>query len=187
MFKKIIVIILLVAISIFVFVKYFNNSETLEENISQKEEGFSNSNILENVEYVSKDTKGNQYIIKAKKGEIDFNNSDIIFLEDVSSTIMLLNSDVIKIKSDFGKYNTSNYDTIFSKNVIIDYLDNKITGEYLDFSLIDNRMILSRNIVFTNLENILKGDVIEMDIETKDTKIFMYEKEKKVNIKNKKY
>ena len=100
---------------------------------------------------------------------------------------MLLNSDVIKIKSDFGKYNTSNYDTIFSKNVIIDYLDNKITGEYLDFSLIDNRMILSRNIVFTNLENILKGYVIEMDIETKDTKIFMYEKEKKVNIKNKKY
>ena len=134
------------------------------------------------------------FFLESKEGWIEDsleiiknNNSDIIFLEDVSSTIMLLNSDVIKIKSDFGKYNTSNYDTIFSKNVIIDYLDNKITGEYLDFSLIDNRMILSRNIVFTNLENILKGDVIEMDIETKDTKIFMYEKEKKVNIKNKKY
>ena len=163
---------------VFLFLLNILIIRNLEENISQKEEGFSNSNILENVEYVSKDTKGNQYIIKAKKGEIDFNNSDIIFLEDVSSTIMLLNSDVIKIKSDFGKYNTSNYDTIFSKNVIIDYLDNKITGEYLDFSLIDNRMILSRNIVFTNLENILKGDVIEMDIETKDTKILCMKKKK---------
>ena len=57
----------------------------------------------------------------------------------------------------------------------------------LCFSLLDNRMIISRNIVFTNLENILKGDVVEINIETKDTKIFMYEKEKKVNIKNKKY
>ena len=46
-------------------------------------------------------------------------------------------------------------------------------------------MIISRNVVYTNLENILKADVIEINIETKDTKIFMYEKEKKVNVKSK--
>ena len=37
-------------------------------------------------------------------------------------------------------------------------------------------MIISRNVVYTNLENILKADVIEINIKTKDTKIFMYEK-----------
>ena len=37
----------------------------------------------------------------------------------------------------------------------------------------------------TNMENILKADVIEMNIKTKDVKIFMYEKDKKVNIQNK--
>ena len=46
-------------------------------------------------------------------------------------------------------------------------------------------MIISNNVVYTNLENILKADVIEINIETKDTKIFMYEKNKTVNIKNK--
>ena len=46
-------------------------------------------------------------------------------------------------------------------------------------------MIISRDIVYNNLDNILKADVIELDIKTKDTKIFMYEKEKKVNIKSK--
>ena len=46
-------------------------------------------------------------------------------------------------------------------------------------------MIISKNVIYTNLENILKADVIEINIKTKDTKIFMYEKEKKVNIKNK--
>ncbi len=187
MLKKIVVVILLIIAGIIIYIKYLNNQKTYELNISEKEEILSNSNILENVEYISKDAKGNQYIIRAKKGEIDFDNSDIIFLENVRSTIILSNSDVIKIKSDFGKYNTINYDTIFSRNVTIDYLDNNITGEYLDFSLVKNRMIISRNIVFTNLENILKGDVVEINIETKDTKIFMYEKEKKVNIKNKKY
>jgi hypothetical protein len=37
------------------------------------------------------------------------------------------------ITSNYGKYNTINYDTIFSKNVKIDYVDNIITGDYLDF------------------------------------------------------
>ena len=45
-------------------------------------------------------------------------------------------------------------------------------------------MIISRNVVYTNIENILNADVIEINIETKDTKILMYEKEKKVNIKS---
>ena len=46
-------------------------------------------------------------------------------------------------------------------------------------------MIISKNIIFTDLNNSLKADVIELDIKTKDTKIFMYEKGKKVIIKSK--
>ena len=57
----------------------------------------------------------------------------------------------------------------------------------MDFSLIKNKMIFSRNIIYTNLENILQADVIEIDIDTKNTKIFMYEENKKVNIKNRDY
>ena len=46
-------------------------------------------------------------------------------------------------------------------------------------------MVISRDIVYTNLDNVLVADVLEMNIETKDTKIYMYENKKKVNIKNK--
>ena len=66
----------------------------------------------------------------------------------------------------------------------MNYLDNKITGEYLDFSIKRGTMIISKNVIYKNLDNVLKADVMEMNIETKDTKIFMYEYEKKVNIKN---
>ena len=75
-------------------------------------------------------------------------------------------------------------DRNISKNVLVKYLENKITGEYLDFSVERNSMIISRNVVYTNLENILKADVINVDIITKDIKIFMYEKEKKIKIKS---
>mgnify|MGYP001446923033 CR=1 FL=1 len=38
--------------------------------------------------------------------------------------------------------------------------------------------------IYSNLETILNADVIEINIKTKDTKIFMYEQNKTVNIKN---
>ena len=144
-----------------------------------------NSNFIENVNYTTKDADGNEYVINSLQGEIDYSNSNILYLTKVKAIIKLKNSENIIITSDFGKYNSNNFDTIFSKNVIINYLDNKISGEYLDFSLSRNSMIISKNLVYTNLENILKADVIEIDIKTKDTKIFMYEKDKKVNIKSK--
>ena len=96
----------------------------------------------------------------------------------------MINSDDITITSKYGKYNSENFDTIFTKNVIINYLNNEITGEYLDFSLERNLLLISKKVVYTNLKNILKADVIEMNIKNKDTKIFMHENQKKVNIKS---
>ena len=186
MLKKIFVVLIIIAIIIAIYLKFFEREKVIKKKILEDVETYS-SNILVDVEYISKDVKGNEYLIKAKKGEIDFNNSNIIFLEDVKAIIKLTNSEKIYINSNFGKYNTSNFDTIFSKNVMVEYLENKITGEYLDFSLVQNRMIISKNIIYTNLENILKADVIEINIDTKDTKVFMYEKNKKVNVKNKNY
>ena len=144
----------------------------------------SKSNIINEVSYQSYDANGNEYLINALKGEIDLSNSDIIFLTDVNAKINLKNSNSILIRSKFGKYNIKNFDTIFSKNVNIFYLESKITGEYLDFSIDRSSMVISRNVVYTNDKNILKTDVVEIDIKTKDTKIFMYDEKKKVNVSN---
>ena len=181
-------LLILFTIIIFFFIYYeFNKEEKISETITDvSEDTIYSSNIIENVFYNSKDASGNEYIIKALKGEIDHSNSNIIFLTNVKATIRLKNSSDITISSNYGKYNIENYDTIFSKNVIIKYIDNNIKGEYLDFSLNKNMMIISREVTYTNTENFLKADVIEMNLKTKDIKIFMYEKEKKINIKTKK-
>ena len=154
------------------------------ENENQKDldEKLESFNTIEDVSYSAKDIKGNEYFLKASEGTIDQNENNFIFLKFVNATIKLKDYRLIEISSDFGKYNIKNYDTIFSKNVIITYLNNKITGDYLDFSLDKNLMIISKNVVMRNEKSSLKADVIEVNIETKDIKIFMYEENKKVLI-----
>ena len=170
---------------IFTFFKIVKNEKKIKIKEEKKEDIKLSSNVIKNVNYSSKDIKGNEYIINASEGEIDYSNTNIIFLTNVRALIKLNNSEIIKITSDYGKYNTINFDTIFSKNVEINYLENKIISEYLDFSIKRNSMIISKNVIYNNLENVMTADVIEINIETKDTKIFMYEDKKKVNIKNK--
>ena len=166
---------------IFIYFKFFkiNKNEFVQE---KNDEIISKSNIIKDVEYSTKDKDGNEYIIKAKEGEIDFTDTNIIFLKNVNALIIFVDSQKVTIVSDFGKYNSVNNNTIFSKNVIINYLDNKITGEYLDFSLERNSMIISKNVVYSNLENVLKADVVEMNIKTKDTKIFMMDEKENIKI-----
>ena len=155
-----------------------------KENNDIEEEKIQSSNVIEDVSYSAKDTKGNEYSLNAGLGTIDQNESNFIFLKSVEANIKLKNYESIEISSDFGKYNINNYDTIFSKNVIITYLDTRIVGNYLDFSLDKNLMIISKNVSLKNDKSSLKADVIEINIETKDIKVFMYEENKKVNIKS---
>ena len=183
--KNIFLVIFFFSLIVFIYIKISETKKTQDITVKIPENERSNSNIINDVEYNSKDTKGNEYKILASAGEIDYTNSNNIYLTNVKALINLKNSENITITSDFGKYNNVNFDTIFSKNVIIKYLDNKITSEYVDFSIKRNSMEISKNVIYTNKNDIMKADVIEINIETKDTKIFMYEENKKVNIKSK--
>ena len=179
------IVLIFITLLIIAYSNFFNKEETVELEPIKEEREIYSSNIIKDVKYTTKDAEGNEYTITAAEGEIDYTNSNILYLINVNALIKFANLDSISIKSEYGKYNSENFDTIFSKNVIINYLDNNITGEYLDFSLDRNLMLISRKVVYTNLENILKADAIEINIKTKDTKIFMYESQKKVNIKSK--
>ena len=161
-----------------------NSNQNLELEIEKEEidrESFS-SNILENVNYSSIDPEGNEYNIFASEGEIDIKNNQTIFLKNVKASIKLKNSDTVLISSGFAKYNANNLDTIFTENVVIENLENKIIGEYLDFSMLRKNIIISKDVIFKNNSNILKTDVIEIDIDTKNIKFYMNEKDKKVSM-----
>jgi len=181
---RIIFIILLFIIILILLNSIFFKKENKSQIKTQKlENEVYSSNKIKDVKYTTKDSDGNEYVITAVEGEIDYSNTNIIYLKNIKAIIKLINSYDILITSDYGKYNSGNFNTIFSKNVVINYENNEITGKYLDFSLERNSLLISKKVVYKNLKNTLKADAVEMNIKTKDTKIFMYENQKKINIK----
>jgi len=183
---QVIMVLVIVIISLWFYLKYFtkNFEDAKEAPVGEKidENQNNTSTYINDINYVSTDVKGNKYQITAKKAEIKVENSDVMFLRDVMAFIFIKDSDTVKITSNFGKYNSKNYDTIFSENVIVIYPGHKITGEYLDFSFLSNLGIFNTNVIYNGEKINLFADKIEMNLATKDTKIFMNETGKKVLI-----
>ena len=179
-------IFLVILISLLFFLKYFRNTiEPTEKKVQIENLNLNDSNssnFIEDINYISRDAKGNKYQITSKKAEIDANEPDVMFLENVIAYVYFKDRDTMKITSDFGKYNSKNYDTIFYENVIVIYPGHKITGEYLDFSFLSNLGTFTENVVYTGEKTNLFADKIEMNLTTKDTKIFMNDTGTKVLI-----
>ena len=167
----------MILISLWFYLKYFtkNFEDVKETPVIEKidENQNSTSTYIDDINYVSTDINGNKYQITAKQTEIEAENSDVMLLKDVVAFVFIKDSETIKITSNFGKYNSKNYDTIFSENVIVVYSGHKITGEYLDFSFLSNLGIFTTNVIYTGGKTNLFADKIEMNLTTKDTKIFM--------------
>ena len=183
---QVVMVLIIILISLWFYLKYFTkNFEVVKETpaIERIDENQNNSSTyINDINYVSTDVKGNKYQITAKQAEIKVENPDMMFLRDVVAFIFIKDSDTVKITSNFGKYNSKNYDTIFSENVIVIYPGHKITGEYLDFSFLSNLGIFSTNVIYNGGKTNLFADKIEMNLTTKDTKIFMNDTGKKVLI-----
>ena len=189
MTKKLYIQILLIftfaLISLLVFFKYFNKTIT-KDNLrinTEKTENINNS-MIEDLKYLSTDKEGNEYKIEAKKGNIDKDNPDIIYLENVEAVILLQNSETILIKSEFAKYNTKNFDTLFNNSVSLDYGEHGLKSEFLNLSFENNLVSIYDNVRYLSGISSLKADRAEIDILNKNTKIFMENSNKKVQINN---
>ena len=143
------------------------------------------NNLIKNLSYFSKDNLGTEYIIESKYSELNLDNVDIISMENVSAKIIMVNSEPIYVTSNFAKYNNENYETTFTDNVLIVYLDNKIRCEKFHISIKNNFANVTDNVIYENPNGILIADTIEIDLITKNSKIFMIDKNKKVMVLNK--
>ena len=174
---QLLLIFLIFLITVFFYLEYFNDSpKTLKNKVLEKKTNInqnSSSTYIDNIDYVSFDAEGNRYNITAKQSEIKIENPDIMFLTDVIAYIFIKDSGTVKVTSNFGKYNSKNYDTVFSENVIVIYPGHKITGEYLDFSFLKDLGTISKNVIYSGDKTNLFADKVEINLTTKDTKIFM--------------
>jgi LPS export ABC transporter protein LptC len=166
------------------YLKYFKNSQKISTEDKQVITSQNDSSTyIDNVNYISSDTRGNRYQITAEQAEIKSEDSDVMSLENVAAYIFIKDSDTIMITSNFGVYNSKNYDTIFSENVTILYPSHKITGKYLNLSFLKNLGTISKDVIYKGKKTSLFADKVEINLTTKDTKIFMDDKNNKVLVK----
>ena len=196
MYKKILIqFLLLITIFIIVFSTfflYFNKKEKLKISsspiIKEKESLIDDETgtLIKDINYSFSDLSGNYYELLSEVGKVDINNSDKIFMTNVVATIYLVDSSPVKITSKHANYNKINHETSFFENVKVTHLIHKATSENLDISFNDNLASMYNNIVYNKPGTNLKADRLEIDLITKNSKIFMDNKTEKIKIINKK-
>ena len=191
--KKILIqislLLLVLLIILITFNKYFNNAQknsTINKQNDEKKISDKNrNNLIKNIYYVSNDSADNIYEIMSETGEINTENSSIIKMTDVIAKITFSNSEPVNITSKYAEYNNENYETTFTENVLVTYVDHKIKAERMRLSMEENLATMSKDIFYNNSDVELVADKVEIDLLTKDSKIFMDNKYKKVEITGK--
>ena len=151
-----------------------------EQKSTTKNDNF--ENIIKNMSYTTVDDKGNKYTIFASQGRIEDNKPNIINMEGVRAEIEVYNYDIIYIFSDIAVFDNINFNSKFTNNVKLVYLDHKLKGEKLDLNLDTKLITLSDNVTYVDENTKLEADYIVLDLISKDSEISMYDKKKKVKI-----
>ena len=194
--KKILIqfllLLVLFAVIIFTFFFYFNKKENLKEsNIQTIKEikpqiDDETGTLIKDISYSFSDTGGNKYQLLAEFGKIDIKDSDKIFMTNVIAMIYLTNSTPIKIISKYANYNKSNHETNFFEDVEVTHQIHKATSENLDLSFKTNLATMYNNIIYNKPGTELFADRLEIDLLTKNSKIFMDNETDKIKIIDKK-
>ena len=142
--------------------------------------------LIKDINYSFYDQSGNYYKLFAELGKMDLKNSENMFMTDVTATIHLKNSSPIKIVSKYANYNKINHETNFFENVKMTHLIHNATSENLDISFSNNKASMYNNIIYKKPGTQLYADRLEIDLITKNTKIFMDNKSEKIKIIDKK-
>ncbi len=153
-------IILFFGLSIILYQKYFasntgfqeiENTETLpnkKEMVTNEDE--ENSNIIENLKYVSEDLLGNKYEIIAQSATLKKDQGNQIELFEVNAKIIQVDDEIIYINSFSADYDKINNNTIFKDNVMVKYGDQVIKADIIKLNFLNNLIEMFENVNYTN-------------------------------------
>tara|TARA_B100000795_G_scaffold98980_1_gene72753 strand:+ start:1580 stop:2161 length:582 start_codon:yes stop_codon:yes gene_type:complete len=180
-------LILIVIIVIFIFF-YKNSNQNKKANISIKLNNQSkiinsdNSNLISNLKYVVEGEDGISYTITSEIGELSVEQPNLILMRRVLAVIKNDYGKPLKITADNAIYNNINHDTQFYDNVLMTYQEQVINSDNFDLVFINNLATIKNNVVYKDQNTKLFADKVEINILTKNSKIFMYDKQKKIKI-----
>ena len=201
---QVVSLILLILVTFLFFNVYYKTDKTLKSSkkieIENPEETKSNDgkNIIQDIKYTSNSDNGDNFEIFADYGEPSTEIDNLMFLTKVVANITFKNKSDIKLTSDYANFNTKTFETTFINNVKIFRNDETILGNelYLVFDQsnalsqnaadAENNLIrISNDVIVKKPGYMLKADVIEIDLITKNTKVYMINEKDKVQANSK--
>ena len=189
MTKKTLIQILLGLIIIFILVfsytKFFdqkNSDQSLKENIEVEDTNDVKGDVIEGIEYISNDNQGNIYIVKAKNGKNESENTNLITLYNVEAILKFDKKKKITVTSNKAIYNTLNNNTDFMNDVIVVYGKHNIFCDKIIANFSENYAKLFGNLIYNNDLTKLYADQMEIDLFNRTSKTSMFNKKDKVKI-----
>ena len=135
-------------------------------------------NTVKDILYESIDSEGNNYVINSDFGTFSDKNQEEILMTNVTATIIFKNGNQVDLKSKRAKYNTINSNTNFFDNVYLKFLNHSINSDNIDVLFTDSKLEAYNNLVYRNSDINLIADKVELDLLTKNSKIFMFDNSK---------
>ena len=149
-----------------------------KKNNSDQVQQLDKKNVLNEIEYIGTDKKGNKYKIFAKSGTTNKDDGSLLDLIDVRGIVSSNQRPNIYIVSDFAIYNSSNLNSNFYQNVIINYEDKQIDCDFFDLNMKTNFATAYGNVIVTDPTSIMRSGKINLNLDTKDIEITPEEKNK---------
>jgi len=160
-------------------VKNFNSLDIKKNNLLNKNKIKKNmDNEILNLTYEKFDSNGNKYLISAKKGILDNENPEIIYMSDIEASLIYLNNDKLVIRSNKAILNKENFKTTFSKNVKLIYEEHLLESDNLDFLINKNIAIFKDNVKYYNQDIEAFSDIVIINLLTKEIDIKTINKKK---------
>jgi len=171
--------------------KLLTEEETIIKKDLQNDEKEGSQNLIKDIRYTSNNNNGDIYEILAEYGESSYESPELMFLTNVKANIIFKNNEKtpVNLTSNFANFNTETFETTFKENVKITRSNEIITGEelylILDKKIDENKkdenlLRMSQNVFYKKPGYTLKADIIEIDLITKNSKIYMNTDTKKV-------
>jgi LPS export ABC transporter protein LptC len=185
-FFQVFLIIIMVVVTFFFYKKYFVQNEVeklipteIDKDIDIKKV----DNLIDKFKYEVKLVDDGQFEINAKSSKVE-NTQDgqIVSMNDVVAIFIDKINRKIEIRSNKANFNTITNNINFFGDIKVNYLNNLIFANKLDFNYKNNNIKIHENIIYKGNYGSVQADNMEINLTTKNLKLFMNNENDRVKI-----
>ena len=182
--------ILLLSGIIIIYFAYSGSKQTLNEKILSEDIKINNNQLskkkeenissFSNIEYSGFDLAGNRYILKSKEAFSKDADQTLVNMKFVEATFFFKNDKILKVQSDFGKYNNKTLDMSFSKNVKFFYDGSELFAQKAEYSNSKGFLTISKDITINDVRGTISAENLLFDL-NKQTLDITSSKDNRIN------